>query len=108
MKKDQFILRGTTVVAEGKFAFLLEKAGNRSHVVAEGKEINGIMVKEVTTERVVLGQYDETEVLVLKSIKPPPRAPAPPAVAPGVAAPPAGPRPFGAPQPQAPPIFGPR
>ena len=111
MKKDQFILRGTTVVAEGKFAFLLEKAGNRSHVVAEGKEINGIIVREVTTERVVLSQYDDTEVLVLKSIKPPPGA-APPAVPPRVAPPPAGPMPFpfGAPQPQAPPanIFGPR
>lgn len=110
MKKDQFILMGTTIVAEGKFAFLLEKAGNKSRVVVEGKEINGIIVREVTTERVVLSQYDDTEVLVLKSIKPPPGAPARPTVAPGVAPPPAGPRPFpfGTPQPQAPAIIGPR
>ena len=71
MKKDQFMLMGTTIVAEGKFAFLVEKAGNRSRVVAEGKEINGIMVREVTTERVILSQYDDTEVLALKSIRPP-------------------------------------
>ena len=74
MVKGQFILMGTTVVGEGKFAFMIEKAGNRSRVVAQGKEINGILVKEVTTERVVLSQYDDTEVLVLQSIKPPPGA----------------------------------
>ena len=76
MQKGQFVLTGTIVVAEGKFAFLLEKAGNRSRVVAEGKEINGIMVKEVAKERVVLSQYDDTEVLILRSNTPPPRAPA--------------------------------
>ena len=86
MKKDQFILMGTTVVAEGKFAFLREKAGNKSRVVAEGKEINGIMVREVTTERVVLSQYDDTEVLVLRT--PPPGVPAGGGVAPGVTRPP--------------------
>ena len=70
MKKDQFILMGTAIVAEGKFAFLLEKAGNKNRVVAEGKEINGIMVREVTKDRVVLRQYDDTEVLVLRTNKP--------------------------------------
>jgi len=83
MVKGQFILMGTTVVGKGKFAFMLEKAGNRSRVVAEGKEINGIMVKEVTTEQVVLSQYDDTEVLVLKPIKPPPGARANLPAAPG-------------------------
>lgn len=106
MKKDQFILMGTTIVAGGKFAFLLERAGNKSRVVAEGKEINGIIVKEVATERVVLSQYDDTEVLVLKMNRPPPRSPTPPAVAPR-AGPPAGPRPFfGGPQPQQVPAGG--
>jgi len=70
MKRDQFQLMGTTIVPEGKFAFLLEKAGNKSRVVAEGKEINGIMVKEVAPERVVLTQHGDTEVLLLKTGKP--------------------------------------
>jgi hypothetical protein len=106
MQKGQFVLMGTTVVADGKFAFLLEKAGNKSRVVAEGKEINGIMVKEVTAERVVLSQYDDTEVLTLRTNKLPPGAvavpvqpqhptPAAPPAIPGnvVPAPPPAPQP---------------
>lgn len=84
MKRDQFTLTGITVLPDGKFAFLTEKAGNKSRVVAEGKEINGIMVKEIRSDRVVLGQYDETEVLTLKTakgpaatIQPPPEKDAP-------------------------------
>jgi type II secretory pathway component PulC len=83
MQKGQFVLTGTILVAEGKFAFLLEKAGNRSRVVAEGKEINGILVKEVAKERVVLSQFDDTEDLILKSNTPPPRPPATAGVVPG-------------------------
>jgi len=45
---------------------LIEKAGNRSRVVAEGRQINGITVKEITKERVVLSQNNDTEELVLK------------------------------------------
>lgn len=74
MKKDQFFLTGTTLVMEGKFAHLLEKAGNKSHVIAEGKEINGILIKEVRLGSVVLAQGDETEVIVLLT---PPAATAP-------------------------------
>ena len=67
---------------EGRFAFLLEKAGNKSRVIAVGKEINGILVKEIAADRVVLSQDDDTEVLELKMNKPRPGASAPPAVAP--------------------------
>lgn len=74
MKKDQFVLTGTTLVTEGKFAHLLEKAVSKSHVVAEGKEINGILVKEVRLGSVVLAQGDETEVIVLRTAKAPPVA----------------------------------
>jgi hypothetical protein len=77
MKKDQFVLTGTTLVAEGRFAHLKEKTGNKSHVVAEGKEINGILVREVKSSQVILTQYDETEVVVLitaKAPNPPPTA----------------------------------
>lgn len=112
MKKDQFILLGTTIVAEGRFAFLLEKAGNKSRVVAVGKEINGIVVKEVAADRVVLSQYDDTEVLLLKMNKPPPRVLALPALAPGAglptAAAPGAPLPPGLRPIPAPPAFAPR
>ncbi len=76
MQKGQFILLGTTIVPEGKFAFLREKAGNKSRVVAEGKEINGIMVKTVRAEQVVLTQGDDSEVLMLQMNKGGPAAPA--------------------------------
>lgn len=73
MQKDQFVLTGTTISPDGKYAFLLEKSGNKSRVVAEGKEINGITVRQVASDKVVLAQGDETEILMLKTIKPPPR-----------------------------------
>ena len=71
MKRDQFSLTGVTMLPEGKFAFLTEKAGNKTRVVSEGKEINGILVKEISNDRVVLTQYEETEVLLLKTAKGP-------------------------------------
>ena len=75
MKKDQFTLTGTTIVPEGKFAHLLEKAGNKSHVLSEGKEINGILVKEVRADRVVLTQHDDTETVMLYVAKAPKLSP---------------------------------
>jgi len=77
MKKDQFVLAGTTIVSEGKFVHLIEKASGKSSVVAEGKEINGILIKEVTPGYAVLSQYDDTERLALRTAK----APVPPAAA---------------------------
>jgi hypothetical protein len=104
MKKDQFTLSGITVVPGGKFAFIIERAGNRSRVVSEGKEINGVVVKEILPDRVVLSQYDDTEVLMLKTAKGPTPNPVtsaasapPPLVEP--AAPPGGARPGGRPLP---------
>jgi hypothetical protein len=102
MKKDQFVLTGTTIVPEGRFAFLLERAANRVRVVGEGKDIGGILVKEVGDSRVVLTQYDEEEVLVLKPTKPPAPPPASvnvpvapsSATSPGTPAPPGGRRAF--------------
>lgn len=71
MKRDQFTLTGITVLPDGKFAFLTEKAGNKNRFVQEGKEINGITVKEIQGDRVVLSQYDETEILMLRTAKGP-------------------------------------
>lgn len=85
MNRGQFTLTGTTIVPEGKFAYLLEKAGNKVRVVGEGKEINGIQIKTIEATRVVLTQYDEEEELVLRPTKPP--AP-PPGTQPPTAAPP--------------------
>ncbi len=91
MQKDQFRLTGITIVPGGNFAFLVEKSGNRNRVVSAGKEINGIMVKEVSANQVVLTQFDDTEILTLKTARgplttapaappvPPPAAPSPPA-----------------------------
>lgn len=67
MKRDQFVLTGTTMTAEGKFAHLIEKASNKSHVVTEGKEVNGILVKTVLPEQAVLSQYDDIETLILRA-----------------------------------------
>lgn len=75
MKRGQFLLTGTTIVPEGRFAYLLEKAGNKTRVVAQGKIINGITVKEVHPDRVILQQYDDTEMLGLITAKALPPAP---------------------------------
>jgi len=65
MQKGQFVLTGTTIVAEGRYAHLKEKAANKSHVVPEGKEINGILVQEVNANQVVLTQHEDTEIVML-------------------------------------------
>jgi len=71
MKKGQFVLTGTTLLPEGRFAFLLEKVDNKVRVISEGKEINGILVKRVGDNRIVLTQHDDEELLELKPTKPP-------------------------------------
>lgn len=75
MKKGQFILTGTTIVGEAKFAHLVERANNKSHVVAEGGKINGLLIKEVGSDRVVLSLDEETESIVLQVAKTPPPPP---------------------------------
>lgn len=82
MKRGQFVLKGITVVGSAKFAFVSEKSGNKSHVLSEGKEINGLKVKEITATRVILGQFDETETLTLQTAKGPAVAAPPAATAP--------------------------
>jgi hypothetical protein len=71
MRKGQFSLTGTTIVAEGKFAHLVEKATNKAVVLAEGKEINGLKVQQVTPDFVILTQFDDSETLVLSTAKAP-------------------------------------
>jgi hypothetical protein len=71
MQRNQFQLSGVTILPDSKFAFLTEKAGNKSRVVKEGDEINGILVKTIGPDKVVLSQFDETEILTLKTAKGP-------------------------------------
>ena len=67
MKKGQFLLTGVTIVANQKFAHILDRASNKSVVVSEGKDIGGITIKQISETQVILTQYDDTEVLVLRS-----------------------------------------
>ncbi len=103
MKKGQFILTGTTIVGEVKFAHLIEKTGAKARVVAEGKEINGLIVKRVDPTRVTLTQNDETEIVVLQPVKSPVGTSSnmqnPPPSAPPTVAAPVAPAPQAVPQP---------
>lgn len=69
MQKDQFILTGVTIVADAKFAHLTEKLSKKSYVVAEGKEINGLFMKEIAPDQVTLAQYGDMERLILRTAK---------------------------------------
>jgi len=74
MQRGQFLLQGVSVVAGAKFAFIREKASNKSFVLTEGKTVNGIQIREIHSDRVVLSQYDESEVLTLQTAKVPVQA----------------------------------
>lgn len=97
MRKGQFLLAGTLIVGDTKFAQLIEKAGGKTHVIAEGKDINGIVIRQVAPTSVVLSQFDETEVVSLQ----PPQTAAAKAAAAGSGSPgqPVPPPPPGAPRP---------
>jgi hypothetical protein len=84
MKKGQFRLAGTTISAQVSVAYLFETSTNKTLRVNKGADVNGITVENVSANRVVLKQGDETEELFLRtsnSPKPPP--PPPVASAPG-------------------------
>ena len=91
MQKGQFVLTGTTIAGDRNIAFVREVAGNKSRIVKQGDQINGMMVAEVKPDRVKLTLGDEAEDLLLKappgprttSVAPP--APAPIAGQPGAA-----------------------
>jgi|KBSMisStaDraftv2_1062788.scaffolds.fasta_scaffold06077_2 hypothetical protein len=97
LQSGQFVLTGTLIIDGKATAFLRENAGGKSRRVAQGEQINGMLVAEVKPDRVKLTLGDEAEDLVLKvAIGPktttqPVTAPAPgtPPVA-GGGAPPAG------------------
>ena len=60
------MLTGTLIVDGKATAFLRENAGGKSRRVAQGEQINGMLVAEVKPDRVKLTLGDESEDLVLK------------------------------------------
>ena len=60
------MLTGTLIIDGKATAFLRENAGGKSRRVAQGEQINGMLVAEVKPDRVKLTLGDEAEDLVLK------------------------------------------
>lgn len=66
LQPGQFLLTGTLIVDGKATAFLKENAGGKSRRVAQGEQINGMLVAEVKPDRVKLTLGEESEDLVLK------------------------------------------
>lgn len=65
MRKGQFILIGVILTKDSKIAMLNEIATNEVFVVEQGKEINGMQLENLESERITLKQGDEHEDLML-------------------------------------------
>jgi hypothetical protein len=91
MQRGLYTLTGTTVAGDRSLAFLKELNGGKPRTVKQGDTLNGVLVAEVTPDRVKLALGDESEELVLKVVTNPRPTPAPAAPAsagaPGQAAP---------------------
>lgn len=81
MPRGQFVLAGTTVVDGKATAFLREVKTGKFRRVAQGENLNGLVVAEVKADRVKLTMGDESEDLSLKVV-PNPR-PTPMTIPPG-------------------------
>jgi len=79
MVKGQFILTGVLALKDQRIALLKEKSSGKVHRVERGKEINGATLSTVDSERVVLSQGGDEEVLTMQVQKGP--APGPTAAA---------------------------
>lgn len=106
MKKGQFVLVGVMITPRLNSALLRDVQTNRTETVAQGGEVRGMTLGEVTSTRVVLRQGAEVEELPL-NVQMGPKGPAaaqpatlPPAASPAVvpsSAPPTSARPASAP-----------
>lgn len=67
MKKGQFVLTGTTIVDNLKYAHLIEIASGKAHTLTEGKEINGILIKQISPTRITLSMDEESEEISLRN-----------------------------------------
>ena len=66
LQPGQFVLTGTLIIDGKATAFLRENAGGKSRRVAQGEQVNGMLVAEVKPDRVRLTLGEESEDLVLK------------------------------------------
>ncbi|MDR0588774.1 MAG: hypothetical protein LBG61_07400 [Burkholderiales bacterium] len=92
--KGLYALTGTAIVGETRLAFLRQSKDNKPMTVRVGSYLQGKRVTEITDNRVVLSENNETETLIL--VLPPPtarKATPPAATAPRVAAQPSSPQP---------------
>lgn len=69
MRKGQFILLGVILTKDTKIAMLREIANNKVWRVEQGKEINGMLLEKLESDKITLKQGDDREEVVLK-IKP--------------------------------------
>jgi len=101
MQRGLYTLTGTTLAGDKSLAFLKEVKGGKARTVKKGDNLDGVLVAEVSPDRVKLALGDESEELVLKVVTNPKATPAP--AAPATAAAPAAPA-ATQPQGQAPPV----
>ena len=66
LQPGQFVLTGTLIIDGKATAFLRENAGGKSRRVAQGEQVNGMLVADVKPDRVKLTLGEESEDLVLK------------------------------------------
>lgn len=85
MTKGQFQLVGVMMLPEASYAILKEVSSGVTKKVEKGQAINGILLKSVEPERVVLTQYDDVETLTMKVQPSPKKAPAAAAATPAKA-----------------------
>ena len=64
--RPQFVLTGTLIIDGKATAFLRENTGGKSRRVAQGDQVNGMLVTDVKPDRIKLTLGDESEDLVLK------------------------------------------
>jgi hypothetical protein len=97
LQPGQFVLTGTLIIDGKATAFLRENTGGKSRRVAQGDQVNGMLVTDVKPDRIKLTLGDESEDLVLKvaagpktttqPVTAPPAAPATAGAGGGAAAP---------------------
>src|ERR1700682_5057258 len=66
LQRGQFVLTGTSLAGDRGIAFLKEVAGGKSRTVRQGEQVNGMLVGEVTPDRVRLTLGGASGELVLK------------------------------------------
>ncbi len=66
IQPGQFTLTGTMIIDGKSTAFLRENAGGKARRVAQGEEVNGMLVAEVKPDRVRLTLGEDSEELVLR------------------------------------------